>query len=160
MPILPGLDAFPYVGQEEGSLACVPACVDMVCQFWDLAKSWSEIVAELDYSVDDGTPFSNVAWLSGVRVLPVVALRDIRVHLANAPPHPVIANLYIQGPEVLGYTAQVHMLHAVVVVGIEAEQVTFFDPLSLVQRSTTDPTECDLYSFEDAWLGGWVILPW
>jgi ABC-type bacteriocin/lantibiotic exporter with double-glycine peptidase domain len=157
MPQLPALDNFPYISQEEDSWGCVPACVAMVCAFLEVQKTPEEIERELDYSVDVGTPFENLALLSGVRILQVRSIEEAARELERGLP--TIADLRIEDSAVLGYWGCAPSLHAVVLVGVEDDQVMFFDPLSLVQLSTCGPTLCSRASFERVWLSGWLLAP-
>jgi hypothetical protein len=155
MPQLPDLDEFPYVPQEEDSLGCVPACIEMVCEYLGLLKDREEIESEVGYSPDQGTPFDNVGLLSRVHALPIGSVDEATDKLECGLP--IIANLYIADAKVLGYFGEEASLRAVVLVGIETNTVLFVDPLSLVQLGTADATRCDLTDFEYAWLGGWVL---
>jgi hypothetical protein len=157
MPALPGLDTFPYVAQEEDALSCVVDCVDMVLQYWGIEREWRELGAELDYSVDDGTPFENVRYVSGVRSLRVGAVAEIEQFLERGIP--VVANLEIGDAAVLGYHSHRRFLHAVVVVKIDADAAELYDPQSLVQLSSTAPRRCGVVDFERCWRSGWAIRP-
>jgi ABC-type bacteriocin/lantibiotic exporter with double-glycine peptidase domain len=156
MPGIPDLDDFPYEEQEEGSLSCVPDCVSMVCQFWDLDKSWDEIAAEIGYSAVNATPFENVQLLSGVSALFVASVEAAYRQLDVG--RPVIANILPQDEDVLPY-ANPPILHAVVVVGYDETEITFIDPLSFARLGERRPLTCKQTAFAGAWLGGWVLLP-
>jgi len=157
MAQLPALDDFPYVGQEEDSLACVPACIEMICEFLGIQKERADIEDELGFSVDIGTPFGNVRLLSQVRAFSVASVKDAVNELERGLP--VIAHLRIANAAVLGYSAEGAFLHAVVLVGADLNSVILFDPLSQVLLSTTSPTCCPRAVFEDAWLEGYVLTP-
>ena len=157
MPRLHDLDSFPYVEQEEDSLECVPACVDMVLRYWQVEKTREEIEGELDYSVDTGTAFENVGGLTQVRVWRVGSVKEAADHLARDCP--VIADLRVINSSVLGYHADVVLKHAVVVVRIDPDEVTFFDPYSWVLKMTAAAQRCEVSAFERAWQGGWAIYP-
>ena len=155
MPQLPAIDEFPYIAQDEDSLACVPVCVGMVCEVLGLPREQDELEVELGYFVDSGTPFENVGLIAGLRAWPVADVTEIAAEIERGLP--IIANLRIDNDGVLGYAADGPFLHAVVVVGIDQEGVLFFDPLSQIQLSTTSPTVCERIDFERAWRGGWVL---
>jgi ABC-type bacteriocin/lantibiotic exporter with double-glycine peptidase domain len=155
MPQLPKLDDFPYVPQEEDSLSCVPACLEVICEYLGLEKRREEIEDELGYSVDDGTPFQNVQLLSGVHTIPIASLEEAVDQIEQGVP--VIADLRIDDPAVLGYAGSGPFKHAVVIVGIEATEVLFFDPLRLAPPG--DPTAFYRAAFERAWQSGWAVTP-
>ncbi|HZH98277.1 MAG TPA: C39 family peptidase, partial [Fimbriimonadaceae bacterium] len=120
-------DHFPYEPQEEDSLTCVPCSVAMVCQYWGLQKDWDTIIDELDYNPEIGTPFENVGLLSGIRTLRVGQLEETTAHLDLLEARPVVANLLIGNDAVLGYSSPQRFQHAVVIIGISRDHVTFFD---------------------------------
>jgi ABC-type bacteriocin/lantibiotic exporter with double-glycine peptidase domain len=155
MPQLPALDDFPYIPQDEDSFACVPACLEMICEYLALRKGREEIEEEIGYSVDDGTPFQNVFLLSGVRTVLIPSLQEAANQIERRLP--VIADLRIDDNQVLGYAGEGPFDHAVVIVGVESAEVRFFDPLSWVRIGTGGPTSCDRAAFERAWLSGWVL---
>jgi ABC-type bacteriocin/lantibiotic exporter with double-glycine peptidase domain len=155
MPRLPAFDDFPYVGQEEDSRRCVPACVEMVCAFLGVDKDSAEIDEEVGYSIDDGTPFESIEYLKGVLAFKVSSVDEAALELERGLP--TIANLRITTPEVLGYAASQPYLHAVVVVDVQTDAVRFFDPDAQNQLSTSGPTECTREPFERAWRSGWVL---
>jgi len=131
----------------------------MVCEYLRVPKEWEELVVELEYYLETGTFFENLKLLSGVDAIRVNSVNEIWAHLAGPSPRPVIANLLIVDSAVLGYEAEIAFQHAVVVVGIDAQHVTFFDPLSQSLKSTSYEQQCSLLDFEDAWQGGWVLAP-
>jgi hypothetical protein len=157
MPQLPDIDDFPFVAQEEDSLACVPACVDMVCQYLGIDKDRDEIDEELGYSVDVGTGFPRVGLLSGLLANYERSFEDAAIYVDRGLP--VIAHIWIEDPSVLGYCADRPFLHAVTVVCVEAVTVGFFDPDSVTQRSTSELRSCRRDDFERAWIEGWVLEP-
>jgi len=157
VPQLPDLDDFPYVAQEEDCPDCVVACVRMVLLRLGLDRDQREIELELGYLPDLGTVFEHIAGISGVRAIRVGSVQDAEQHLEMADP--VIGRLWIDDHSVLGYAAEQAFLHAVVVVGVEEQDVTFFDPHSTWQLNTVTERACDRRLFEDAWLGGFVLLP-
>jgi hypothetical protein len=157
MPLLPGLDDFPYIAQEEDSLACVPACVEMVCLYVGIERDRDQIDGELGYTIDRGTNTDRVGFLSGMLVSHLESVDEAAIHLERGLP--VIAHLQIVDPTVLGYYSSDPFLHAVTVVGVESATVVHFDPDSLTQLSTSHPRTCARGDFERAWLEGWVLEP-
>jgi hypothetical protein len=158
MPSLPNLDEFPYSGQDEDLPACVVECAVMVCEYLEVDYSWKGLADQLDFDSQCGTPFDNIASLSGIRVTPVTAVEEVEGHFTASEPAPVIANLLIVDDEVLGYgLAFASSLHAVVVLAIDAYQVTFSDPLSHAMLSTESHRVCSRADFEQAWLGGYAL---
>jgi hypothetical protein len=127
----------------------------MVLQYWGIDRDWDALARELDYSLDEGTEFDRLALLSGVVSLPVRSVEDLDAFLARAIP--VIANLLVSGPGVLGYDKRVPFLHAVVVLAVDAETVAFSDPMRLVEQGTSDHRVCSKQEFVTAWRGGWAI---
>lgn len=117
----------------------------------------ADIEAELDYSVDAGTPFANIENVSVVAAMRVATLEEGILELERGLP--TIVDLGINDATVLGYGGNVPFLHAVVLVGVEPEAVLFFDPLSQVQLSTCEPTSCDRRAFGHLWRSGWVLSP-
>ena len=94
MPRLPDVDSFPEVEQEEDTLSCVPACVRACLTYLGVPKDWEVIISELDYCIDDGTPFENITFLTGVEVYELVSVAEIEAPLSpgacagdRPPPH-------------------------------------------------------------------------
>lgn len=158
MPSLPNPDEFPYYAQDEDLPECVPACVAMIFEYLGIDLDPAALKHELGYDPQTGTEFSNISDLPGVRAIRVGGLDEVEDHLSAAVPAPVIADLLVLDDEVLGYElAPVCPFHAVVVVGLDTEYVTFSDPLSHALRSTELHSQCSRSAFERAWQRGFAL---
>jgi hypothetical protein len=159
MPSIPETDEFPYEAQEAGSLECVPCCVFMVTQYWELDLTWDQVVARVRFSPVDGTPFENIGYLTGVEVAEVESVGIAGSFLSQAPPVPIIANLLIRDASLCSYHRGGEALHAVVVVGMDQSDVSFFDPLTLAEEGHRNRVIRPKSTFQKAWRGGWAVYP-
>ena len=130
--------------QQRRRSDCLAACAAMVLDYLGVQVRYSRLTRILRIR-DAGTSFYNLRHLSalGVSVLfedgDMVALED---HITNG--HPVIASVDTQD---LRYWQGQSVLHAVVIVGLDANTVSLHDP-----AFPNAPQVAERIAFESAWL--------
>lgn len=158
MPSLTNPDDFPYRGQDEDLPECVVACVAMVYEFLELDYRHEDLAKLLEFDPYCGTPFENIANLPELRITAVHDLQEVELQLSGRDATPIIANLLIGNDEVLGYLLDPSFaLHAVVILAIDTDEVTFSDPLSHAMLSTEAHRTCSRFLMEQAWLSGYAL---
>jgi len=105
---------------------CLPACVQMVLDYLDLTIPLDHLIRQLDVRPPLGAPASNVRNLRS-DALDVTftsgTLSDLRSHLAQSNP-PIV---FVQAGELAHWRGRVSQ-HAIVVVGIDEQNVYILDP--------------------------------
>ena len=170
MPSLPGVDSLEFIFQDEDTLDCVPACVASIIR-------WSGVEVDIDQcrealwtSPDIGTDFADlrdaVERLSDalgrpLRLIEVDDLCEVESVLASPGARPALVRVrddlnVLQIPALEEHG--VILDHSVVVVAVDEVQVLLFDPLSLVERGTSEPTTVSRKLFERIWVTGYVLV--
>lgn len=131
--------------QQQQPSDCLAACAAMVLDYLHIPVEYTRLVRLLRITAI-GTSFSNLAALTALGVSVVIdegkAIDDILRYLQVGLP--VIA--FLDTAE-LAYWEYEHTDHAVLVIGVENEQILLNDP-----EFSTAPQRCSVDEFELAWM--------
>ncbi len=131
--------------QQLDEVYCLPACVQMILDFYGLTRSQSEIARTLDLRPGFGVPASNIVRLRTSVITPHYIVDGTLDHLKAwlQQGSPVIA--FVQAGELHQWHGR-RAQHAVLLVGADAQEIHIHDP-----ALTYGPIEVTIDEFLIAW---------
>ncbi len=141
----PSFLSVPHLLQRSSG-DCLAACAAMVLRYFGvMSVTYDRLNRILEIQPDLGAPFSNIRHLSQLKFAVLYqqgTLPDLQHALANGWPPIVPVNT-----RELPYWGQIHVNHAVVVVGMDTQSVCLNDP-----AFTASPIRVAKGDFDLAWL--------